>query len=54
MEVISSIVEIKPGEEVMKHGHRSVESGYVLERAMIQSPGKEPTMLETGTAFVNL
>lgn len=54
MEVISSIVEVKPGEEVMKHVHHGVESGYVLEGAMIQSPGMDATMLETGTAFINL
>ena len=53
-EVISSIVEVKPGEEVVRHVHHGVESGYVLDGAMIQSPGKEHTMLETGTAFVNL
>ena len=44
MEVISSIIEVKPGNEVMRHVHHGVESGYVLQGAMIQAPGKEPSM----------
>ncbi|SFA97543.1 Cupin domain protein [Collimonas sp. OK607] len=54
MEVISSIIEIKPGAESARHSHHGVESGYVLQGAMIQSPGKEPVMLETGTPIMNL
>jgi quercetin dioxygenase-like cupin family protein len=54
MEVISSIVEIKPGEESAKHSHHGVESAYVLQGTMIQAPGKEATMLETGTTILNL
>jgi quercetin dioxygenase-like cupin family protein len=54
MEVISSIIEVKPGNEVMRHVHHGVESGYVLQGAMIQAPGKEPSMLETGTPILNL
>ncbi len=54
MEVISSIIEIKPGNEAPKHLHHGVESGYVLQGTMIQTPGKEPVMLETGTPILNL
>ncbi|SFI30156.1 Cupin domain protein [Collimonas sp. OK307] len=54
MEVISSIIEIKPGTESPKHLHHGVESGYVLQGTMIQPPGKEPVMLETGTPILNL
>ncbi|GAB3625842.1 hypothetical protein PTE30175_04082 [Pandoraea terrae] len=54
IEVISSIIEIKPGGEAARHVHHGVESGYVLQGAMIQRPGKEPSMLETGTPILIL
>jgi quercetin dioxygenase-like cupin family protein len=41
MEVISSIVEFKPGEEVPKHFHHGIEAAYVLQGAMLQTPGRE-------------
>ncbi|MES2298785.1 MAG: cupin domain-containing protein [Pseudomonadota bacterium] len=54
MEVISSIVEFKPGEEIPKHFHHGVETAYVLQGAMLQAPGKEAALLATGTAITNL
>ena len=54
MEVISSILEVRPGATVPRHFHNGIESGRVLEGAMIQYPGKEPQMLETGTPIFNL
>jgi len=54
MEVISSIVEVKPGEGVARHTHHGVETAYVLQGTMIQYPGKEPTMMETGSVSMNL
>lgn len=54
MEVISSIVEFKPGEDIPKHIHHGVESAYVLQGAMLQAPGKEPIPIATGAALVNL
>ena len=54
MEVVSSITEYKPGEAVAAHLHHGVEAGYVVQGAMIQLPGKEPTMLPTGAAVLNL
>jgi quercetin dioxygenase-like cupin family protein len=54
MEVISSIVEFKPGEEIPKHFHHGIETAYVLQGAMLQAPGKEPALLATGTAITNL
>jgi quercetin dioxygenase-like cupin family protein len=54
MEVISSIVEIKKGEQTARHFHHGVEAGYVLQGSMVQYPGKDPVMLETGTAILNL
>src|SRR5437879_49895 len=54
MEVISSLIEFKPGSELPRHSHHGVESGYVLEGGLIQRPGKEPEMLATGTPILNL
>jgi quercetin dioxygenase-like cupin family protein len=54
MEVISSISEYKPGEELPLHVHHGVEAGYVVQGAMVQMPGKEPTMLPTGAPILNL
>lgn len=54
MEVISSISEFKPGDQVMAHFHNGIEAGYVVQGAMIQMPGKDPVMMETGSSFMNL
>lgn len=49
MEVVSSIFEIQPGTTVPWHFHHGIETGLVLEGAMIQYPGEKPQMLATGT-----
>jgi quercetin dioxygenase-like cupin family protein len=54
MEVITSISEYHKGDEIPKHIHHGIETGYVLQGSMIQIPGKEPTMQETGTPILNL
>lgn len=54
MEVISSIIEIKKGEQTPRHFHHGVEAGYVLQGSMVQYPGKDPVMMETGTSILNL
>jgi quercetin dioxygenase-like cupin family protein len=54
MEVISSISEFKPGDELARHLHHGVEAGYVVQGAMVQSPGQAPTMLTTGAPILNL
>jgi quercetin dioxygenase-like cupin family protein len=54
MEVITSILEFRPGEELPRHVHHGVEAGYVVQGAMVQNPGQPPTMLATGTSFLNL
>ena len=54
MEVITSILEFRPGEELPRHVHHGVEAGYVVQGAMVQNPGQPPTMLATGTSFINL
>ena len=54
MEVITSITEIRKGDSIPRHTHHGIESGYVLQGTMVQLPGKEPTLMETGTAILNL
>ena len=54
MEVVSSISEFKPGEELPRHLHHGVETGYVVQGAMVQVPGQAPTMLATGAPILNL
>jgi len=54
MEVVSSISEFKPGEELPRHLHHGVEAGYVVQGAMVQNPGQPPGMLATGAPILNL
>ena len=54
MEVIVSIVEIKPGESSNLHVHHGVEAFHVLQGAAIQAPGQEPSSLPTGLTSLNL
>lgn len=54
MEVIASIVEIKPGESSMLHVHHGVEAFHVLQGATIQVPGQEPSVLPAGVTALNL
>jgi quercetin dioxygenase-like cupin family protein len=53
MEVIASISEFKTGEELPRHIHHGIETGYVLQGTMVQYPGKAPTMMETGATIMN-
>lgn len=54
MEVIASIVELKPGDSSRLHLHHGVEAFHVLQGASIQAPGKDPTTLATGFSSMNL
>jgi quercetin dioxygenase-like cupin family protein len=54
MQVISSISEIRTGEEIPLHLHHGIETGYVLQGTLVQYPGKAPTMMPTGAAIMNL
>jgi quercetin dioxygenase-like cupin family protein len=54
MEVISSISEFKPGDELPRHVHHGVEAGYVVQGAVVQNPGQPPAMLATGAPILNL
>jgi quercetin dioxygenase-like cupin family protein len=53
MEVITSVSELRKGETIPRHSHHGVETGYVLEGSMVQLPGQAPTMMKTGSSFIN-
>lgn len=54
MEVISSLLVVQPGAAIPAHFHNGIESGRVIEGGLIQMPGKEPQMLESGSPIFNL
>jgi quercetin dioxygenase-like cupin family protein len=54
MEIIASIMEIKPGESGELHLHHGVEVAYVLQGALVQIPGKEPVLVPAGLTSLNL
>ena len=53
VEVITSVSEIKKGETIARHSHHGIETGYVLQGSMVQLPGQAPTMMQTGSSFMN-
>lgn len=54
MEVVLSMVEMKPGDQLLRHIHHGIEAAYVLEGGMVQLPGKPPIALPTGTPIMAL
>ncbi len=54
MEVITSRGEYQPGQGIPLHSHHGIETGYVIQGAMVQIPGKDPMMLPTGAPIWNL
>ncbi|HEX3485237.1 MAG TPA: hypothetical protein VHT51_09260 [Micropepsaceae bacterium] len=54
MEVVSSVSTFKPGDEFPRHLHHGVEAGYVVQGAMVQLPGQQPMMMQTGAPILNL
>jgi quercetin dioxygenase-like cupin family protein len=54
MEVVLSISELKPGDEIAAHFHHGVETGYVLEGGMVEVPGQPAFAIVTGTPIMNL
>ena len=54
MEVIASVGEYKTGEAIELHVHHGIEAAYVVQGAMVQSPGKDPMPLPTGASLLNL
>ena len=54
MEVVLSLGEYKPGDEIPLHFHHGVEAGHVLEGGMVEVPGKPPFAIPTGAPIMNL
>jgi quercetin dioxygenase-like cupin family protein len=54
MEVVLSLTEIKPGEEIPAHFHHGVEAGYVLEGGTATNAAGEKITMETGSPIFNL
>lgn len=54
MEVIASVAEYKPGDQIGLHSHHGVEAAYVLQGASVQVAGKDPITLPTGATLLNL
>lgn len=54
MEVIASLVRVKPGESTPRHSHHGIEAAYVVHGTMVQYPGHAPQMLKTGSTLFNL
>jgi len=54
MEVVLSITEIKPGEEIPAHFHHGIEAGYVLEGGTAKNAAGAEIKMETGSPIFNL
>jgi quercetin dioxygenase-like cupin family protein len=54
MEVVLSLIEYKPGDELPAHIHHGIEVAYVLEGGMVEVPGKPAFAIPTGAPIVNL
>jgi quercetin dioxygenase-like cupin family protein len=54
MEVVLSLSEYKPGDELPAHFHSGVEARYVLDGGMLEVVGKPACALPTGKPIMNL
>jgi hypothetical protein len=54
MEVIASVVEMRPGDSSNPHVHHGIEVAYVLQGGSVQPPGKDPVQIPTGITSMNL
>jgi hypothetical protein len=46
--------DVNPGDSVALHFHHGLEATYAIQGSMVQFPGKDPMMIETGTQGLNL
>jgi quercetin dioxygenase-like cupin family protein len=53
MEVILSLVELKPGDVLVTHTHHGIEAAYVLEGGMVEAHGKQMA-IPAGAPMMNL
>ena len=54
IEVVTSLTELKPGDELPRHSHHGIETGIVVQGTMVQPTGQAPMMLATGSPIFNL
>lgn len=54
MEVILSITDLKPGDEIPPHFHHGIETGYVLEGGTVVNAAGAQQELATGSPIMNL
>lgn len=52
MEVIVSTAEYRPGESIDAHIHHGIEASYVIQGAHVQTAGKTPVSIPTGTSML--
>jgi quercetin dioxygenase-like cupin family protein len=53
MEVVESVIEVKPGEALVLHIHHGEEAFYVLDGATIELPDGKQVPFPAGTAGIN-
>jgi quercetin dioxygenase-like cupin family protein len=54
MEVVLSVVEMKPGDQLPLHIHHGIETAYVLEGGRVEVPGKPPLAMPIGAPIMAL
>ena len=52
MEVIASIVEIKPGESTELHTHHGIETAYLIQGGEVATPSNPRVSLPTGATLM--
>lgn len=53
MEMVISVVEVRPGELISRHIHHGEEAFYVLQGATLQTADGKQIKLATGAAAIN-
>lgn len=54
IEVITSLTELRPGDELPRHSHHGIETGIVVQGTMVQPTSQAPMMLAAGSPIFNL
>lgn len=54
MEVVLSLGEYEPGDELHEHFHHGIEAGYVLEGGIVEAPEKPAMEIPAGAPIMNL
>ena len=54
LEMVLSISEYNVGDELPRHFHYGVESGYVVDGGIVQPPSGPPIALPTGAPILNM